>query len=40
MMDLSELIILDVGHGNCSVLLDPEGVVVIDCADGIVLWEF
>jgi beta-lactamase superfamily II metal-dependent hydrolase len=40
MMDLPELVILDVGHGNCSVLLDPEGVVVIDCADGIILWEF
>lgn len=40
MMDLPELVILDVGHGNCSVLLGSRGTVVVDCADGIILWEF
>lgn len=39
-MDSPELIILDVGHGNCSVLLDPEGTAIIDCADGNILLEF
>jgi competence protein ComEC len=34
MMDLPELIILDVGHGNCAVLRDTDGVVVIDCPHG------
>src|SRR5919202_2479810 len=37
MMDLPELIILDVGHGNCAVLRDTDGVVVIDCPHGITL---
>jgi beta-lactamase superfamily II metal-dependent hydrolase len=31
MMVLPELIILDVGHGNCAVLRDTEAVTVIDC---------
>ena len=31
MMDLPELIVLDVGHGNCAVLRDTEAVTVIDC---------
>ena len=37
MMDLPELIILDVGYGNCAVLRDTDGVVVIDCPHGITL---
>jgi len=39
MMDLPELIILDVGHGNCAVIRDTEGVIVIDCPPGITLIE-
>ena len=31
MMDLPELIVLDVGHGNCAVLRDTDAVIVIDC---------
>lgn len=31
MMDLPELIVLDVGHGNCAVLRDTDAVTVIDC---------
>src|SRR5207247_9488011 len=31
MMDLPELIVLDVGHGNCAVLRDTNAVIVIDC---------
>src|SRR5713226_5289678 len=31
MMDLPELIILDVGHGNCAVLRDTDSTVIIDC---------
>jgi beta-lactamase superfamily II metal-dependent hydrolase len=31
MMVLPELIVLDVGHGNCAVLRDTEAVTVIDC---------
>lgn len=34
------LSILDVGHGNSAVLLDTEGVVVIDCGPGTALLEF
>lgn len=30
-MDLPELIVLDVGHGNCAVLRDTDAVTVIDC---------
>ncbi len=39
MMSLPELIILDVGHGNCAVLRDTNGVIVIDCAYGVTLIE-
>ena len=31
-MSLPELIILDVGHGNCSILRNTEGVCIIDTA--------
>jgi competence protein ComEC len=31
MMDLPELMVLDVGHGNCAVLRDTKAVTVIDC---------
>ncbi len=34
------LSILDVGHGNSAVLVDTEGVVVIDCGPGTALLEF
>ncbi|WP_181016246.1 ComEC/Rec2 family competence protein [Pseudanabaena sp. BC1403] len=37
MMDLPRLIILDVAHGNCAILQDTEGTVVIDCAHGYTL---
>lgn len=30
-MEFPELIILDVGHGNCALLRDTEGTVLIDC---------
>jgi hypothetical protein len=39
MMDLPELIILDVGHGNSAVLRDGASVVVIDCAPGSTLLD-
>ena len=39
MMDSPELIILDVGHGNCAVLRDTNGVMVIDCAPGSTLLD-
>jgi beta-lactamase superfamily II metal-dependent hydrolase len=38
-MRFPELIILDVGHGNCALLRDTEGVVLIDCPPGSVLPE-
>jgi beta-lactamase superfamily II metal-dependent hydrolase len=38
-MDLPRLIILDVGHGNCAILKDTEGVIVIDSAHGATLIE-
>jgi beta-lactamase superfamily II metal-dependent hydrolase len=38
-MSLPELIILDVGHGNCAVLRDTNGVIVIDCPHGVTLIE-
>ncbi len=31
MIDLPELIVLDVGHGNCAILRDTKTVTVIDC---------
>lgn len=39
MMDLPELIILDVGHGNCALIRDVNGVIVIDCPPGGTLAE-
>ncbi len=39
MMDLPKLFILDVAHGNCAILQDTEGTVVIDCAHGDTLIE-
>ena len=30
-MDWPELFILDVGHGNCTILRDTAGTVIIDC---------
>jgi len=39
MMDSPELIILDVGHGNCSIIRDINGVIIIDCPTGITLLE-
>jgi competence protein ComEC len=39
MMDLPELIILDVGHGNCTLIRDANDVVVIDCPPGGTLAE-
>jgi competence protein ComEC len=38
-MDSPELIILDVGHGNCTIVRDINGVIVIDCPIGITLLE-
>jgi beta-lactamase superfamily II metal-dependent hydrolase len=37
MMDSPELLILDVGHGNCALLRDTDGIIVIDCARGATL---
>ncbi|SRR6266487_312414 len=38
MIDLPELLILDVGHGNCAILRDTMAVTVIDCGyDGVTL---
>ena len=34
------LAVLDVGHGSCAVLLDSDGVVVIDAGPGSTLLEF
>ncbi|WP_330486129.1 ComEC/Rec2 family competence protein [Tumidithrix elongata] len=39
-MDSPELVILDVGHGNCSVLIDTKGTIIVDCADCSILTEF
>lgn len=38
-MEYPELIILDVGHGNCALLRDTDGVILIDCPPGSVLPE-
>ena len=38
-MDLPELIILDIGHGNCAILRDTNGVIIIDCPQGVTLIE-
>lgn len=39
MMDLPELIVLDVGHGNCAILLDTKAITVIDCPPTITLLD-
>jgi beta-lactamase superfamily II metal-dependent hydrolase len=39
MMDLPKLFILDVAHGNCAILQDTKGTVIIDCAHGDTLIE-
>ncbi len=39
MIDLPELIILDVGHGNCAILRDTKTVTVIDCPPALTLLE-
>jgi beta-lactamase superfamily II metal-dependent hydrolase len=39
MRDLPELIILDVGHGNCALLRDTEAVTIIDCPPTTTLLE-
>ena len=39
MMDLPKLFILDVAHGNCAILQDTEGTIIIDCAHGDTLIE-
>ena len=40
MIDLPELLILDVGHGNCAILRDTKAVTIIDCGyDGSTLIE-
>lgn len=36
----SQLAILDVGHGNCAVLCDEKGIVIIDAGPGSTLLEF
>jgi competence protein ComEC len=36
----STLSIIDVGHGNCAVLVDTDGVVVLDTGPGTALLEF
>jgi len=38
-MDSPELIILDVGHGNCALIKDANNVIVIDCPPGGILSE-
>ncbi|MBW4576088.1 MAG: MBL fold metallo-hydrolase [Aphanothece sp. CMT-3BRIN-NPC111] len=38
-MDLPELVILDVGHGNCALLKDTNGTVIIDCPSEATLLE-
>ncbi|SRR6266566_2439412 len=39
MVDIPELIVLDVGHGNCAILRDTEAVTVIDCPPGTILLD-
>lgn len=38
-MNSPKLVVLDVGHGNCAVLVDGEEAAVIDCAPGSTLVE-
>jgi beta-lactamase superfamily II metal-dependent hydrolase len=33
--DLPHFLILDVGHGNCTILIDDDGVIIIDAPKGI-----
>jgi len=40
MTDLPNLVVLDVGHGNCAVLSDTEGVTIIDAGQKDTLLEF
>jgi len=35
-----EVVVLDVGHGNCAVVIDDRGVVILDAAAGTTLIEF
>lgn len=39
-MDLPNLVVLDVGHGNCAVLTDDKGVTIIDAGHKDTLLEF
>jgi beta-lactamase superfamily II metal-dependent hydrolase len=39
-MDNPQLVVLDVGHGNCAVLFNTKGIVVIDAGPGASLLEF
>ena len=34
------LTILDVGHGNCAVIKDPQGTIIVDAGPGTALLEF
>jgi len=38
-MDLPELIVLDVGHGNCALVRDIYGTIIIDCPLGSTLMK-
>src|SRR5579884_2486781 len=38
-MDLPELIVLDVGHGNCALVRDIHGTIIIDCPLGSTLMK-
>jgi beta-lactamase superfamily II metal-dependent hydrolase len=39
-MTSSKLVILDVGHGNCAVLIDQKGIAVVDTGSGGTLIDF
>jgi beta-lactamase superfamily II metal-dependent hydrolase len=39
-MDNPQLVVLDVGHGNCAVLFNTKGIVVFDAGPGVSLLEF
>lgn len=39
MISSPELIIVDVGHGNCAILRDTEAITIIDCPPEAVLFE-
>jgi competence protein ComEC len=38
-METAKLMILDVGHGNCAIVMASEGVVLIDCPPGVELLD-